>query len=116
MKWDRQNTLILSVAAVLSVAVLVINKKESPQLTSHVFHGISGWGYEILVNDKLFIRQESIPVIRGDRGFLKKEQAEKTAELIINKMKGGQPPTVTIFELRQTGALNDIENGQRKHQ
>jgi hypothetical protein len=49
----------------------------------------------------LFIRQESIPAYAGETGFPKKEQAEKTAALIINKMKRSEPPVVTTFEIQQ---------------
>ncbi len=101
------NLLILLVAAVISVITfVVISKGEQQLLKSRVFRGISGWGYDILVDDKLFIRQESIPVLKGTHGFETKEQAQQTADLIINKMERGQLPTVTIFEIRHICELS----------
>jgi hypothetical protein len=53
------------------------------------------------VNDNLFIHQASSPCLSGKQGFAKKEQAEKTAALIINKIEKGESPIVTIFELQK---------------
>jgi len=74
-----------------------------------IFEGFNGWGYDILVDDKLFIHQESIPVLQGKAGFPKKEQAAQTAQLIINKLKQGQVPAVTTFELEKIISLNKIQ-------
>ena len=114
----KHNTIVLSIAAVLSVFIFFIPKKEKlPAITSRVISSGSGWGYEILVNDKLFIRQESIPVLNGDKGFTEPGQAQQTAQLIINKMKSGQPPTVTTFDLQRICHFNEPDHGQQgKHQ
>jgi hypothetical protein len=118
MTVTKHNTLVLLIAAGLSCVIVFIGKKEKKLvLTSRVFPCVSGWGYEILVNDKLFIRQESVPVLNGDKGFSEKEQAHQTARLIINKMKQGEVPTVTTFELQHIFAPNETGHGQPgKHQ
>jgi hypothetical protein len=117
MKSVRHNILVLSGAALVSVFIFMVKKQNTPVYQSNVFHTSMGWGYEILVNDRVFIRQESIPVLPGHQGFPLKTQAEATARLIINKMKRHQPPTVTTFEIRQICPLNKIDNGQQgKHQ
>ena len=109
--------LVLSGAALLSVFIFIVKKQRTPVYDSNVFHTSTGWGYEILVNDHVFIRQESIPVLNGHQGFQLRTQAQATAQLIINKMKRHQPPTVTTFEIRQICPLNKIDNGQQgKHQ
>ncbi|MFN5911173.1 MAG: DUF4907 domain-containing protein [Bacteroidota bacterium] len=60
----------------------------------------SGWGYQILQDGKLAIDQKHIPVIQGYRGFSTKENAEKTANYIVDKLERGIfPPTLTIEEL-----------------
>lgn len=111
-KTTRHNVLVLSAAAILSLFIFMIRKQGTPGYNSKVFHTSTGWGYEILVNDRVFIRQESIPVLPGSQGFPLKTQAEATAQLIINKMKRHQPPTVTTFEIRQICPLNNMNNGQ----
>ena len=104
--------LILGISATLSAIILFHFTKEKRQhrFGSRVFKAVSGWGYDILVDDKLFIHQESIPVVSGRNGFSRREQAEKTAQLIINKMERGEPPTVTTFELQQFYNINDTTN------
>lgn len=111
----KHNILVILGAVILSAGIWIYafsntatQKRKS--ITSKVFVGLSGWGYDILVNDTLFIHQESIPVLAGKRGFPKKEQAEQAAQLIINKMKRGQLPTITTFEMEQLFSLNEIQH------
>jgi len=86
--------------------------KKGKPVKALIFEGSQGWGYDILVDDSVFIHQEYIPVVDGKKGFPKKEQAEKTAQLIINKMKSGQPLTVTTFELEKIFSLNEPQHDQ----
>jgi hypothetical protein len=62
-------------------------------------HTASGWGYEILVDHKIFIHQEDIPAIAGKKAFLTKEDAMKTAGLVIEKIVKGKQPAITKDDL-----------------
>jgi hypothetical protein len=98
------NWLIIGASVALSACICIITIKEQQtkkNISAKIFSGSNGWGYDILVDNKLFIRQESIPSLPGKKGFASKQQAEQTAQLIINKMKGGQFPTVTTFEIER---------------
>jgi len=111
MTTRRHNTIVLSVALSVSVLLILVKRKDPEKFSSRTFRSsVSGWGYDILVEGKLLIHQESIPVLTGRTGFPEKEQAERTATLIINKMKKGRLPTVTTFELEQIFPLNDMEH------
>src|SRR5262245_30097023 len=103
MQMTKSVFIILSTGILVSLGILLLplTKKNKIRFEQQVFHSVSGWGYDILVDGKLFIHQESIPSIKGNRGFQKKEQAILTAQLIINKMKRGELPTVTTFEVGQ---------------
>ena len=58
------------------------------------------FGYEILIKDKVLIRQTNMPGIAGTLGFVKKKDAGHVAMLMITKMRNGMmPPTVTIHEM-----------------
>jgi hypothetical protein len=58
------------------------------------------YGYEILVNNRLLIRQPTIPGLPGNKGFARKSDAEKVARLVIKKLqKGIMPPTIETKEL-----------------
>jgi hypothetical protein len=60
------------------------------------------FGYEILADGKLFIRQLTIPGQPGSLGFQTKNDAEKVAILAIEKIKKGiMPPTISLKELQQ---------------
>lgn len=61
------------------------------------------WYYEIYGDTVLLIRQEHIPAVRGQQFFASKEDAEKTARLVIRKLNANQAPSVTINELFEHG-------------
>lgn len=61
-----------------------------------------GWGYEIYKDGELFISQKMIPAEEGFKHFTTKEQAQKVADLVAEKIKqgkGGGLPQITIEEL-----------------
>ena len=67
----------------------------------------NSWGYDVFRNGKLTIHQPSIPAVAGNKGFSKRSDAERMAELVIEKMKMGMmPPTITIEELKKIIVLN----------
>jgi hypothetical protein len=73
-------------------------KKEEPKLT--------GFGYNILIYDALYVHQPHIPAINGNRGFKTKEQATKAAEFVIYKIRNNiMPPSLSVEELDSLGTL-----------
>ena len=79
----------------------------SPNLTYDIIPGKDNtFGYEISVNGKKLIHQEEIPGVAGVLGFKTADQAKKTAEFLIQKMKKGESlPAISITELKQLGVL-----------
>jgi len=77
-------------------------------LTYKVFMVNGGWGYDVIINGKVFIHQPFIPAVQGKFPFLTKEDARKTAILVIEKLitKKGMP-SVTVKELQDLGVLYD---------
>lgn len=64
------------------------------------------YGYDILADGRLMIRQTSIPAMPGTEGFKTKRSAESVAALVIEKIKKGQmPPTVEIDEMKKLKAI-----------
>jgi hypothetical protein len=58
------------------------------------------FGYEILADGKLLVRQTNVPGQPGNSGCATKADAEKLAMLVADKVKRGEmPPTVTKVEL-----------------
>jgi hypothetical protein len=58
-----------------------------------------GWGYDILVNKKLYIHQPFMPAVEGQQPFSDKRSARKTGKLVIRKLKNHKIPSVTKKEL-----------------
>ena len=58
-----------------------------------------GWGYNILLDDKIYIHQEFIPSIEGIKAFASKEDALKTANVVVQKLVKGEVPAITKKDL-----------------
>lgn len=59
-----------------------------------------GWGYQIFEGEQLKINQPNVPAVQGLHGFKSKDDALKTANLMIHKMEVGIfPPSITLNEL-----------------
>jgi hypothetical protein len=69
------------------------------KLESKPIRTTSGWGYNIMVGNKIYIHQQCIPAVPGNKPFLSKEDALKTAEVVIKKMVNHRLPYVTRREL-----------------
>ncbi len=73
-----------------------------------VYRVDSGWGFDILINSKVFIHQPFIPGVQGRFVFLTSNDARKTAVLMIQKMlKQRGLPGVSYRELDSLGVLYD---------
>lgn len=63
-----------------------------------------GWGYDIFVNEKLYIHQPAIPAIAGNKSFVSEDEAVEVANIMISKIKNNiMPPAVTVDELDSLG-------------
>ena len=72
--------------------------------TVATFSQPEGWGYSISEKGKRIIDQQTIPGVPGNQGFQTSEDAQKVAELVIEKLeKGVFPPTVSEEELQKLG-------------
>lgn len=119
MTIKKHNIIVIGCSAIIAVIISFVqwHKEDKQQIESRVHRVKDGWGYDILVDGRLFIRQESIPVIKAGQTFPTEEQAKQAAKLVINKLKTGQPPALTKFDLEKIIQAHEMENGQyRKHQ
>lgn len=58
-----------------------------------------GWGYQISVNNKSVIQQETIPGIAGYKPFINEEEALKAGRLVVEKLQKGKLPTLNTGDL-----------------
>lgn len=62
----------------------------------------STFGYNIFIDDKMFIHQPVIPATIGNLGFKSEQDAKKVAELVIYKIAHGEmPPSVSTEEIEK---------------
>jgi hypothetical protein len=72
-----------------------------------VFESDNGWAYKILANGKIYIMQERIPALIGERPFRTREEALLVGNKVLEKMKEGyQLPTISLEELVEMGILS----------
>lgn len=111
----KHSVIVIGVAIIISVLILIFGgpKKKYPEksekLSYNTFYIKSGWGYDIIMNNRTIIHQELIPALTVQRGFEKKEDAEKAAQLVIQKIKNRQSPALSkneIFKFCFADSLN----------
>ena len=104
--------IIIGLVVIAGIIVAFSLKKIKEKDDSHAgmlqveavsLHTNSGWGYNILVGNKIFIHQQFIPAIEGEKAFSTKEDAMKTANLVISKIVKGKVPAVTRADLSSMG-------------
>ncbi|MBS1918376.1 MAG: DUF4907 domain-containing protein [Bacteroidetes bacterium] len=62
-----------------------------------------GWGYEIHVDGKSYIRQEFVPAVFGRRGFDTKEQAVAVGNKVVSNINSKSSPAISIKDLEELG-------------
>jgi hypothetical protein len=99
----RKIYLIVLLLLISAIGTLMLwslkSHKEFSKFKSKTFQIENGWGYDILINDKIYIHQENIPAVKGKQFFQSKSEAGKTATLVVEKLKKRQLPLVKIAEL-----------------
>jgi len=66
--------------------------------------GYGEFGYDVLINGKIYIHQTTVPAVPGIRAFARKEDAVKVARLVVTKIEQGvMPPAVTKAEIEALG-------------
>ena len=85
---------------------IAIVNKDSMRIDGAPVKNAGGWGYQIMVDNKMFINQTNIPAIQGDKSFATAEDAAKVASLVISKIKNHQKPVILIEDLNALGISN----------
>lgn len=64
------------------------------------------YGYSIYADGNLYILQNSIPAMGGNKGFANATTAAKCAMLVIQKIKRGEmPPSLTVEEIKKLNVI-----------
>src|SRR5258705_5634607 len=101
-------------ACIVFLLILSCNnaqKNNSVNIKTRIFRNdtinnsnLTGFGYDILVNGKLYIHQPHIPAVSGSMGFATEEDARKTAEYVSEKLRSSNTlPALDKQELDNLG-------------
>lgn len=79
--------------------ILTSCKEPQESLTSEVYKIKNGYGYKIILKDKVIINQNCIPVIQGNNPFCDSLDALKISQIVIKKIKSKEMPTIDTEDL-----------------
>jgi hypothetical protein len=88
-------TLILVVFAISRII------DRSDGIVVKTFRVTGGWGYQIMVNDKVYIYQPFMPGVAGGKPFEASGTARRTGRLVEEKLRKGINPAVSSEELKK---------------
>lgn len=79
-----------------------VNPYRDADLTIIIINGEEGtWGYDVLLYGSILVHQPHIPCLPGNNGFKTKEDAEKVASLVIEKIRRNEmPPVIGVDDLK----------------
>jgi len=106
------NIKLLTAIIAFSISISCVEKESVKQpdaenrqkIEAAVFKINNGWGYNVFLNGKIYIKQDRIPAVQGNTPFVTQDDAWKTADLMIQKIrKNILPPSITIYELDSLG-------------
>jgi hypothetical protein len=67
---------------------------------------LHGFGYNVMIDGKLYVHQPNVPAVAGNNGFKFSESAKKAGDLVAYKIKNNiMPPSMTVHELDSVDAL-----------
>lgn len=110
----NKNTLIIPGLGTLLLCGIIYftnNFEERVPLNSEIFTVGHGFGYRILSDKRILIQQGSIPALQGSISFSSAGDAEKTADMVIEKLLKREDPRISVADLEAM----KIEIPQGKH-
>jgi hypothetical protein len=110
MTISKKHKLVLLAAILIaagSTFFLLAVKPAPPKngLYYNCFKTEQGWGYDVLVNERIIIHQPMIPGKQGVAGFNSEQEAGADAQSVIEKIKSGEFPLFSQKQLQRPGVL-----------
>ncbi|MEP7279317.1 MAG: DUF4907 domain-containing protein [Bacteroidota bacterium] len=97
---------LVSLALLVTAATVLLSKMNkstgSPDrlpVALRSFKLTNGWGYEILVDNKVYIHQDCIPAIASFKRFNTEAEALLIGNKVVDKIKHGHKPVMTVVEI-----------------
>lgn len=101
----KKNLPLIAAVLILAAAVTIWIRKNQQAASDllpvdvHTLRFSNGWGYDIIIDKKIYIHQDCIPAVASYKRFVSEEQALATGQLVVAKMKQAHKPAVTIHDL-----------------
>lgn len=101
----KKNLPLFAAVLILAVAVTILIRKNEQAASDllpvdvHTLRFSNGWGYDIIIGNKIYIHQDCIPAVASYKRFVSEEQALATGKLVVAKMRQAHKPVVTIHDL-----------------
>ena len=105
-KWRILYPLFFVVLAACLVLAIAHPKSQAGKIEVRTYRVPEGWGYQIVVRDKVYIDQPFIPVLQGRVAFPDRKSARRAGNLVKQKMINHKQPTITRDDLRNLGLEN----------
>jgi len=98
--------ILAAIIMITAASIILVSKKNKSTGSNNMLPVVvrplkmaDGWGYEVLVNDKVYIRQDCIPAIPTYKRFRTEAEAMLIANKVSDKMQHGRKPVMTVREI-----------------
>jgi hypothetical protein len=95
--------LLFILIASLLAYIIIQNSSEDHGVKVEPYKVSDGWGYQIKVNDKVFIDQPFIPVITRNKPFPSRRTASKAGKIVKQKLINRKMPSLTEEDFKMIG-------------
>jgi len=96
----------VAVAMIVTGAGVWVSKQQPGNdwlpIDLHTLKMSDGWGYEVLVDKKVFIHQDCIPAIASYKRFSTESEALLIGNKVVDKIKKGQKPAITQQDINDS--------------
>jgi Domain of unknown function (DUF4907) len=108
----RKTYSLIAIAALLVCFAVIFfshhtDREKQVYIYAQPFQTDYGWGYNILADGKVHIKQQYMPAVPGKRGFKTEADALMVGNLVVKKIMQNKLPTITIHELDSMGIYKD---------
>jgi len=108
-KWRILYPLFFILFSSWLVYTIVHQASQAGKVKVRTYQVQEGWGYQILLKDKVYIDQPFIPVLQGKVAFPDKRSAHRAGKLVKQKLVDHKLPALTKEDLKKLG-LDNLEN------
>jgi hypothetical protein len=104
----RNKYSLIGITALLTCFAVIFFSRHKLQERKIFIHAeavqtVYGWGYNILADEKVYIKQEFMPAVPGKQGFSTADDALRVGNLVVKKLSSDLPPAITIGDLDSLG-------------